>query len=127
MEVLSHRGFWKTAVEKNKAVAFRHSFELKVGIETDVRDSLGQLVISHDPPTGGEMLFEHFLGIYTEYGLSLPLALNIKSDGLQMALKDILNKYLVRNYFVFDMSIPDALLYKREDFNVFTRQSEYEK
>lgn len=41
-------------------------------------------------------------------------------------LKELLGKYEVRNYFVFDMSVPDALAYLEQGFNTFTRQSEYE-
>ncbi|WP_232086808.1 PI-PLC domain-containing protein [Helicobacter winghamensis] len=39
----------------------------------------------------------------------------------------MLEKYNIQNYFVFDMSIPDALGYIKLGFNLFTRQSEYEK
>jgi hypothetical protein len=54
------------------------------------------------------------------------LALNIKADGLRLKLKELLRKYSITNYFVFDMSIPEMLLYSREKFIFFTRQSEYE-
>ena len=55
MIVLSHRGYWKTAVEKNTPTAFKRSFELGFGTETDVRDRNGELVISHDMPNGSEI------------------------------------------------------------------------
>ncbi|MDN2816508.1 hypothetical protein PAJ50_08790, partial [Campylobacter jejuni] len=58
---------------------------------------------------------------------NLPLAVNIKADGRQIPLKKLIQKYKITNYFVFDMSVPDALLYIDLNFNVFTRQSEYEK
>ena len=57
---------------------------------------------------------------------ALPLALNIKSDGLQIKLKKLLLEYKVANYFVFDMSVPDGLQYLKNEINSFTRQSEYE-
>lgn len=127
MKVLSHRGYWKAENEKNTEIAFRRSFELGFGTETDVRDLSGTLIISHDPPKGGEMTFEEFLQIYCEYDKSLYLALNIKADGLQPYLKELLDKYDINNYFVFDMSVPDGLVYLKNDLNTFTRQSEYEK
>ena len=37
-----------------------------------------------------------------------------------------LKKYKIENYFVFDMSVPDGLIYLNKEFNTFTRQSEYE-
>lgn len=48
MIVLSHRGYWKNSLEKNKFVAFERSFSMGFGTETDIRDFNGELVISHD-------------------------------------------------------------------------------
>jgi glycerophosphoryl diester phosphodiesterase len=126
MQIISHRGYWKTSKEKNQEIAFRRSFELGFGTETDVRDFGGNLVISHDPPLGNEMSLETFFGIYNEYDNTLPLALNIKCNGLQNLLNSTLEKYHISNYFVFDMSIPDMRLYINQEFNTFTRQSEIE-
>ena len=127
MQIISHRGYWKKVEEKNTETAFRRSFELGFGTETDVRDLAGILVISHDPPKGNEITFEMFLQIYSEYNKNLPLALNIKADGLQPQLKELLSKYSVGNYFVFDMSVPDGLVYLKHNLYAFTRQSEYEE
>ncbi len=130
MLILSHRGYWQTAAEKNTEVAFHRSFGLGFGTETDVRDALGELVISHDPPVGGEMKFSDFLEIYNEYkqqqNQPLPLALNVKADGLQSRLKPLLEQYQITDYFMFDMSVPDAKLYVEQAFKVFTRHSELE-
>ena len=57
----------------------------------------------------------------------MPLALNIKSDGLQVKLKCLIEKYRIENYFIFDMSLPDTLEYLAHGMKCFTRQSEYEK
>ena len=126
MLIISHRGFWKTPDEKNTEAAFRRSFELGFGTETDIRDYKGELVISHDIADEGCMLFEEFLRVYKEVGDDLLLALNIKADGLQKELGSLLDKYEVSRYFVFDMSVPDGLLYLQDGMKVFTRQSEYE-
>ena len=80
MEILSHRGVWQSQVEKNQEVAFSRSFDLGFGCETDLRDSGGEVVVSHDMPTGKEISFEKLLQIMD--GRNLPLALNIKADGL---------------------------------------------
>ena len=127
MIILSHRGYWKTAEEKNTERAFHRSFSLGFGTETDIRDYQGDLVISHDIPQGGEISFERFLQIYAEYDRTLPLALNVKADGLQVRMKELLEAYGVTNYFVFDMSVPDALVYLRHQVRAFTRESEYEQ
>jgi hypothetical protein len=128
MQILSHRGYWKKPEEKNSELAFRRSFELGFGTETDFRDFNGQLVISHDVPTSEAMNASRFFEIYNEYQRKLPLAINIKSDGLHHLLRELLDEYNIQNYFLFDMSVPDGLVYARQGgFQVFTRQSEYEK
>ncbi|ADD69438.1 conserved hypothetical protein [Denitrovibrio acetiphilus DSM 12809] len=127
MIVLSHRGYWKDTHEKNTPIAFKRSFELGFGTETDFRDLDGELVISHDMPRKGDCISaKEFFDIYSEIGKGLPLALNIKADGLQQKLMDLLSEYSVTNYFVFDMSLPDSLQYIKYDIIAFTRQSEYE-
>lgn len=126
MEIISHRGYWKSPLEKNTEAAFRRSFEAEFGTETDIRDRSGSLVIAHDPPQGGEMSFNEFLSIHAEYGGHLPLALNIKSDGLQPLLKEAIDRFALRNYFVFDMSVPDSIHYVRQNFIYYARQSDHE-
>lgn len=127
MVVLSHRGYWLKEEEQNMETAFCRSFSLGFGTETDIRDYKGNLVISHDIANGKSILVERFFQIYNEYDKTLLLALNIKADGLQRKLKTLLEEYNIQNYFVFDMSVPDGLQYVKNDFKVFTRQSEYEK
>jgi hypothetical protein len=126
MIIISHRGYWKNSAEKNTIKAFRRSFKFGFGTETDIRDYNGELVISHDIPNGDNITFENFLEIYKELNDSLPLALNIKSDGLQHKIKNLLDKFNIENYFLFDMSVPDGILYIKENLITYTRQSEYE-
>jgi glycerophosphoryl diester phosphodiesterase len=125
--VLSHRGYWKEIDEKNLSIAFERSFSLGFGTETDIRDYQGELVISHDIADEKCISVQEMLDIYNRYDNSLPLALNIKADGLQVKLKELLKEYKISNYFVFDMSVPDGLQYLKQDIKAFTRESEYEK
>lgn len=122
MIILSHRGFWKTKDEKNTITSFKRSFDCGFGTETDLRDHDGEIVISHDMPTGDEITFEHLLDIMD--GRNLPLALNIKADGLFLSIKDTLEKYNHTNYFVFDMSIPDLVCQVKNKMKVFTGLSD---
>jgi hypothetical protein len=126
MKILSHRGYWKTAEEKNTICAFQRSFSLGFGTETDIRDLAGELVVSHDMPQGKELSVRGLFEIYRNNDKPLPLALNIKSDGLQAPLMKLIREYQIENYFLFDMSIPDALVSLRHGLRCFTRQSEYE-
>jgi len=126
MEILSHRGYWRQPDEKNRMPAIQRSFACKFGVEFDVRDYNGELVVSHDIPGVPFLTLEKVLDQHNLHPNESTMAINIKADGLQIKLRELLMKYDVTNYFVFDMSVPDGLLYIREGFNVFTRQSEYE-
>jgi len=72
------------------------------------------------------MDLREFLEIFSKYDIHLCLAINIKADGLQSLLCNVLNEYQIENYFVFDMSVPDAVLYLNHKMKVFTRESEFE-
>ncbi len=126
MQIISHRGYWLDIAEKNSETAFHRSFSLGFGTETDIRDLGGELMISHDPPLPGAFTLEHFLELHRSYAGQLPLALNIKADGLQERLKKTLERFAITDYFAFDMSIPDLLGYQRAGIPFFTRMSEYE-
>ena len=125
MKILSHRGYWKEASEKNSITAFLRSFNLNFGTETDLRDQNGEIVISHDIPENDSLLFKNFLKALNDKPLTL--ALNVKADGLAKELKKILQGYPELNYFVFDMSIPDMKSYLDLGISVFTRVSDVEK
>lgn len=131
MRILSHRGYWKTAEEKNTRIAFQRSFSLGYGTETDIRDSAGKLVISHDMPDGREIHCDAFFALAAEasarQGASLTLALNIKADGLVPLLGTLLDRYPGLDGFVFDMSVPDMRSYFEARVPVFTRMSEVER
>ncbi len=126
MQILAHRGYWKTIEEKNTLIAFERAFKCRYGIETDVRDYKGKLVISHNVADENCPLFEDVLSIYREIKSDGYLAINIKADGLQDMLEEILSKYKIDKYFVFDMSIPELVVYRARNINYFTRMSEYE-
>lgn len=124
MKIISHRGYWIESEEKNSISAFKRSWELCFGIETDIRDSQGQLVISHDAPSGSEMLLTEFLSHIPN--LKLPLALNIKADGLAKHISKLMHSTHLEDWFLFDMSIPDMREYIAMGLPVFTRLSEIE-
>lgn len=124
MQILSHRGYWLQKMERNLPPAFHRSFDLGFGTETDVRDIAGQLVISHDMPVGGELTLNELLEIMA--GRNLPLAINVKADGLATALSETFARYGHTNWFAFDMAIPDMRGYLREDIKTYTRLSEVE-
>ncbi|WP_152226264.1 phosphodiesterase [Pseudomonas sp. SCB32] len=124
MQIISHRGYWLEKPERNLKVAFERSFDLDFGTETDVRDVAGRLVISHDMPDGSEMSLDELLQIMA--GRNLPLAMNIKADGLCEPLKAAFEAHGHSNWFVFDMAVPDMRSYLAAGIRTYTRLSEVE-
>jgi hypothetical protein len=126
MKIISHRGYWKEVREKNTPEAFSRSFSLGFGTETDFRDRDGELVIAHDLPGRDSLPAEEFFRIFAQHDCSLPLAVNIKADGLQGLLKAAFERHAVKDYFLFDMSVPDAVFSLKSGLRVFTRHSDVE-
>ena len=127
IQIIAHRGLWSKLNEQNTYEAFNKSLTNKFGIETDIRDFCGELVISHDIPKDNVFFLKDFFYLYLKLKSTEILALNIKSDGLQKQLKIILEEFNILNYFVFDMSMPDLINYKKYFISFYTRLSEYEK
>ena len=73
-------------------------------------------------PKGDEISFDEFLKLLD--GRNLPLALNIKADGLADEIKRLLEKYNHTNYFTFDMSIPEMVYQHKLGLKVFTGLSD---
>ncbi|TXN75964.1 phosphodiesterase [Methylobacterium sp. WL18] len=123
MKILSHRGWWLQPAEKNSVPAFQRSIEGGYGTETDIRDLFGQLVVSHDPPMRDALPWEHLLDLFT--GTRLPLAVNVKADGLGPALADSMRQRDIP-WFAFDMSGPEAFRYATAGVPFYTRHSDIE-
>jgi hypothetical protein len=126
--ILAHRGCWTQPDLKNSFEALKLALDSGFGIETDIRDCSGSLVISHDPPKGDVFEAKTFFELYDKASSNSRVALNIKADGLQQSLLILLHESgaQLENFYVFDMSVPDALRYVDSDLPAYTRLSEYE-
>ena len=127
VEILADRGVWRDPAEKNSIGALGRALRAGYGIETDLRDLAGELVVSHDPPLPGALPFSAVLDLHARLGSPARLALNIKADGLAFMLRRALAARGIGRYFVFDMAVPDAQDYLALGMPVFTRSSEYEE
>ena len=127
MKIIAHRGFWKTESEKNTMKAIQRAIDSGYGFETDFRDYGGKILISHNPPKGTEITAHDVFSAYKKSGSHEPLALNIKADGLQDMMAELLRKYNIDNYFFFDMSVCDTVIYVEKKLKIASRQSEFEK
>lgn len=127
MRILAHRGYWNDTIEKNTPQAIRIALEKGYGIESDVRDYMGKLVISHNIADDSCQKAEEVFGWFRQFNNNLCFAVNIKADGLKGLLKDCIEKYGIENYFLFDMSVPQMVEFREMGLRYFTRQSEVEK
>lgn len=126
MKILAHRGYWKAEDEKNSPHALRTALEKGYGFESDVRDHMGRMVISHDIAGPSCQDAEEVFRWLAEYGDRYCFAINIKADGLKNLLQDFVRKYRIGNYFLFDMSVPQMVEFAEMGLRFFSRQSEYE-
>jgi glycerophosphoryl diester phosphodiesterase len=126
--ILAHRGHWKnefgqTLLRKNSIEALSRAANFGFGIETDIRDNLGKIVISHDPVEKFELTLKQVL----EFRVNGPVALNVKSDGLAPLLRILLEDTKPAfNYFFFDMSTPEFQNYTKHELKVAWRLSEFD-
>lgn len=123
MIILSHRGFWLQPEEKNTWPAFERTLASGFGTETDVRDRLGDLVISHDPAGAHARAWQDLIDLFA--GTGLPLAVNVKADGLSAPLSRAFEGRNI-DWFAFDMSGPETVRYAAAGLPFFTRHSDVE-
>lgn len=127
MKILAHRGWWSASEPKNSLQALARAIGAGLGLETDIRDLDGRLVISHDPPTQADHVdLDAFLALVAKAPQIGTLALNIKADGLQASLIARLAAYGLTDWFAFDMSVPDLLGWRRRGLPYAVRLSEFE-
>lgn len=94
------------------------------GVEVDLRDDLdGNVYIEHNPFAKGEN-FESYLKRYSK---RKEMILNIKSERIEYAVLELLEKYKITSYFFLDSSFPMiATLTQQGNSQIALRFSEYE-
>ncbi len=98
------------------------------GIETDIRDLNGEVVLAHDMPHTGQTRFAEAIDQVSDLASGngqVSLALNVKADGLATSCASLIAPLSDRCFF-FDMSIPDMVTYLDAGLRVFTRHSDLE-
>jgi glycerophosphoryl diester phosphodiesterase len=119
--ILAHRGLWVTDSEKNSKEAIALALSEGFGVELDVRDRNGGLIVSHDPSAESCPLILNELAADLDASPTSWIALNIKSDGLAALFPALKNPH-----FYFDMSFPERRNYQRRDMPTAERLSEFE-
>lgn len=126
--IIAHRGIWIDSHDANTSKALTEALLAGFGIETDIRDWAGNLVISHDPPLLDGLLFSDLLTQWRDQNIlkGRMLALNVKSDGLIPMLTHLRPALGESDHFFFDMSFPQMLAYSRAGLPISPRISEFE-
>jgi hypothetical protein len=100
MKLISHR---RNTIDELKATPIEY------GVEVDIRSQNGQLIIHHDPLVSGED-FEEWLKHY-RHGT---LILNVKEEGLEARLIDLMKQYGIEDYFFLDQSFPFLIKWSKQ-------------
>ena len=122
MQIISHRGFWKSQLEKNTLISTKRSIDAGYGVEIDIRDAKNELIVSHDVPAHDSIKFSKHLEL--DAAKTAIWAVNIKADGIGNMLAEELGKKSIVNYFAFDMSIPEMYVYSLKKIKFFTSVSD---
>lgn len=99
MKFISHRR--NTLVQLNET-------PVQYGVEVDIRSHGDRLIIHHDPFVDGES-FEAWLAAY-RHGT---LILNVKEEGLDARLIDLMQRSGIEDYFFLDQSFPFLIKYSK--------------
>ncbi len=105
-------------------------FELATdGIEFDIRDSAGQIIVTHDPYSEGRTFRDYVDFLRQIPGASTKLYIvNVKSEGIENDAIQIMEEAGLKNLFLLDCSFPRiaALAIKQSEQRIALRVSEYE-
>ncbi len=94
----------------------------EMGVELDLREAGGEVILQHDPFKSGES-FEEYLKHY-RHGLMI---LNIKSEGIEERVSELVKKNGVKSYFFLDTAFPAMMKLIREgEKHIAARFSEHE-
>lgn len=126
MDIVAHRGYWNGNIRSNSPQAIQMAMEKGYGFESDIRDYMGKLVISHNIACADSQTATDVFQQLAAYEDRCCFAINIKSDGLKDLLRAQLETNHIRNYFTFDMSVPQMVEYADAGLTYFTRKSEIE-
>jgi len=113
MMIINHR---VNTIEKLKATP------PECGVEIDLRPYGEKIILNHEPFKDGEE-FEEFL---KHYNHSL-LILNVKSEGIEERVLELVNKYNIKDFFFLDVTFPFMIKYINKGIKNFAvRFSEFE-
>lgn len=88
------------------------------GIEFDVRYHENELILHHDPFNHQNNNDDTFEDLLKQWGdRTGAMIVNVKTEGVEMACIELLNKYQVKNWFFLDLSMPYFCIYANKAIN----------
>jgi len=98
-------------------------FSIADGIEFDIRDSNGQLIVQHDAFQEGQ-LFSEFLQFCPSNKFYI---VNIKAEGIEELAIKLLTERGIQDFFLLDCGMPSIIrLARKGEHRLAVRFSEYE-
>jgi hypothetical protein len=91
------------------------------GVEIDLRESNGEIILSHDPFTEGDRFSD-----WLQHFRHRLIILNVKEDGLEDRIIDQLNHLGISQYFFLDQPFPTLRKSLKNGLFAAVRYSEYE-
>lgn len=113
MQIIAHR---KNTIEELAATPAEY------GVEMDIRSYGERLIVNHEPFVDG-INFDEWIKHYNHK----TLILNIKEEGIENRIKDIVENHGIGDYFFLDLSFPFLVKMMNTGENrIAARFSEYE-
>lgn len=113
MQIVAHRVNTVDTLKKTPS---------EFGIEFDVRESPTGPIVTHDPWTPGVLLRDFLL--FCDHAFYI---VNIKAEGIEQEVLELLSQFGIENFFLLDCSFPMIVqLARRGERRVAVRVSEYE-
>jgi hypothetical protein len=113
VKIIAHR---RNTIEELKGTPTEY------GVEVDIRSNNGQLIIHHDPLKAGDN-FEEWIKDYRHS----TLILNVKEEGLEARLIELMKQNHITDYFFLDQSFPFLIKWsKLGEHRCAVRVSEFE-
>jgi hypothetical protein len=92
------------------------------GVEIDLRESNGEIILSHDPYAQGDRFSD-----WLQHFRHRLIILNVKEDGLEDRIIDQLNQIGISEYFFLDQPFPTLCKSLKNGLFAAVRYSEYER
>ena len=94
----------KKILHRVNTINYLKTVPKEFGVEVDIRSFNNKIIVSHEPLLNG-VPFEEWISFYKHDFLIL----NVKEEGLEKYLMDILKKHEIKDFFFLDQSFPFLL------------------